>query len=509
MSLPRTSLPIALLLLLTLIAPQSSWAAEPYDLQNGNAAVEIVIATVAPIILSDVSTNAGDATLVLRVTTMVTNAWFDATAPYHPTAVGVYSRLGRRPAEDSATNEAMNVALLYASQRVMNSLLPARADDWRGMLLTAGLDPEDTSEDLTTAVGIGNVAGQAIVDGRIHDGMNQLGDAGGRLYNPTPYADTTGYRSVNTPDRLRDPSRWQPDVQRLATGIYKTQRFVTPQYRNVEPYSYQNPRRFRFPRPRSSNVRNRRAYRDQANEVLLASAELNEEQKLKAEIFDNKLASLGSSAVFSALSRQLPLLEFIQLDFLTNMAAFDAGIVIWQEKARFDAVRPFSAIRHLYGDEPVTAWGGVGRGTVDDLPANEWRAYLEEADHPEYPSASTCFCAAHAESARRYLGDDQLGYEVERPAGSSRVEPGLTPQEDTVFRWETWSEFEADCGQSRVWAGVHFQAAVDESLGRCSEFGRLANDYLADLVDGTARPRGPSQARNNRVRHRRPRRTAD
>ena len=249
MSLPRTSLPIALLLLLTLIAPQSSWAAEPYDLQNGNAAVEIVIATVAPIILSDVSTNAGDATLVLRVTTMVTNAWFDATAPYHPTAVGVYSRLGRRPAEDSATNEAMNVALLYASQRVMNSLLPARADDWRGMLLTAGLDPEDTSEDLTTAVGIGNVAGQAIVDGRIHDGMNQLGDADGRLYNPTPYADTTGYRSVNTPDRLRDPSRWQPDVQRLATGIYKTQRFVTPQYRNVEPYSYQNPRRFRFPGP--------------------------------------------------------------------------------------------------------------------------------------------------------------------------------------------------------------------------------------------------------------------
>jgi len=475
---------------------------EPYDLANGNAAVEIVIAAVAPAILADVSANAGDAPLVLRITTMVTNSWFDATAPYHPTAVGVYSRLGRRPAEESETNEAMNIALLYASRKVMDSLLPARAEDWRGMLITAGLDPDDDSEDVTTPVGIGNVAGRSIVEGRVHDGMNQLGTDGGRLYNPTPYADTTGYRPVNTPERLRNPSRWQPDIQRKGTGLYNAQVFVTPQYRNVEAYSYDDPRRFRFPRPRASQARNRRAYREQADEVLQASADLDDERKLKAEIFDNKLASLGSSAVFYALSRQYSLLEFIQLDFLTNMAAFDAGIVVWKEKARWDAVRPFSAIQWLYGDRPVTAWGGVGLGTVDDMPANEWRAYLEEADHPEYPSASTCFCAAHAESARRYNGTDDLGYEVAYPAGGSRVEPGLTPQEDMVIRWDTWSEFEADCGQSRVWAGVHFQAAVDESLQECSEFGTLAYDYLNALIDGTAAPREPSEGREYPVRPR-------
>ena len=109
-----------------------------------------MIAAVAPAILADVSPNAGDAPLVLRITTMVTNSWFDATAPYHPTAVGVYSRLGRRPASESETNAAMNTALLYASKKVMDSLLPARAEDWRGMLITAGLDPDDDSEDPTT-----------------------------------------------------------------------------------------------------------------------------------------------------------------------------------------------------------------------------------------------------------------------------------------------------------------------------------------------------------------------
>ena len=461
--------------------------------------MEIVIQSVAPVIFSDVSPSGGDASLLLRVTTLVTNSWFDATAPYHFSAVGVYSRLGRRPASESLTNERMNIALLYASHRVMNSLLPAREAEWRQMLLSAGLDPADDSMDLTTAVGIGNAAGLAVAAGRIHDGMNQTGAEAGRSFNLQPYSDYTGYRPVNSPERLRRPGRWQPDIQRLGLGIYKSQQFVTPQYRFVEPYSYRNARHFRVPRPRHSNPDRWRAYRRQADRVLEASANLDDIQKIKAELFDNKIESLGFSAVFAALSRGLSLLEFIQLDFLTNMAAFDAGIVIWQEKTRHDAVRPFSAIEYIYRDRPVTAWGGVGRGTVHDLPASEWKAYLEEADHPEYPSASACFCAAHAESARRYLGSDHLGWEVPRAAGSSRVEPGITPSEDIVLRWDTWTEFASDCGESRIWAGVHFPAAVKASAAICDDFGETAYEYLLSLIDGSAPPRPPS--RGTRSRH--------
>ena len=35
---------------------------------------------------------------------------------------------------------------------------------------------------------------------------------------------------------------------------------------------------------------------------------------------------------------------------MANVAAFDGGIATWNEKFRYDAVRPFSAIRFLYGD---------------------------------------------------------------------------------------------------------------------------------------------------------------
>ena len=80
-----------------LIGSAAKAEAPAYDFDNRNAAVEVAIQTIAPLIFEELSPTAGDASLVLRATAMTTNAWFDAVAPYHPTAVGLYSRLGRRP----------------------------------------------------------------------------------------------------------------------------------------------------------------------------------------------------------------------------------------------------------------------------------------------------------------------------------------------------------------------------------------------------------------------------
>jgi hypothetical protein len=125
--------------------------------------------------------------------------------------------------------------------------------------------------------------------------------------------------------------------------------------------------------------------REQAGAVLAVSAALTDHQKMLAEMFDNKLFSIGLSALVVAQSRGFTFDEFVRYDFLTNVAAFDGGIATWNEKHRYDAVRPFSAIRYLYDDRPVTAWGGPGKGTVSDLPASQWLSYLNTADHPEYP----------------------------------------------------------------------------------------------------------------------------
>jgi hypothetical protein len=465
--------------------------AQAFDLDRGNAVVDVVIPNVVPVLFANVAP--GDASLVLRTTTLLTNAAFDAIAPYNASALGVYSRLPRRPSSDGATDRNRNVAILYASLPVLNSLYPSEQARWRTMLVAAGVDPAVESTDLTTAPGLGRAAGLAVVAARENDGMNQLGNAGGRQFNRVPYADTTGYRPVNTAYELNDPSRWQPAVVSRGNGIFSVQQFVTPQWALTEPYSLRSPERFRVPPPVNSNPNGpggRQRYKQQVDHVLAASAGLTDERKLAAELFNNKIESLGFVALFLAQSQRWNVEQFVQYDFLVNLAAFDGGIATWQEKARYDAIRPASAARYLYGNGMVTAWGGPGRGTVN-LPANQWSSYISVADHPEYPSGSSCFCAAHAQASRLFLGSDALGWTVPYARGSSRVEPGVTPANDTALTFATWTKFETVCADSRVWAGVHFQAAVEASKPMCTRIGERAHRFVSRHIAGQV-PAGDS-----------------
>jgi hypothetical protein len=50
----------------------------------------------------------------------------------------------------------------------------------------------------------------------------------------------------------------------------------------------------------------------------------------------------------------------LQGNILSNVVLFDSMIPTWQNKNLYDAVRPFTAIRTVYGNNVVTAWGGPG-----------------------------------------------------------------------------------------------------------------------------------------------------
>jgi hypothetical protein len=219
--------------------------------------------------------------------------------------------------------------------------------------------------------------------------------------------------------------------------------------------------------------------------VMAAQAQLTDYQKMVAELFDNKITGLGFAALFVSQSRGMSLDEFVQYDFLTNVAAFDGGIATWRDKYLYDAVRPVTAIRYLHRGRRITGWAGPGRGIVDDLPADEWRSYLNTANHPEYPSGSSCFCAAHAQASRRYLGADQMGWSVAVPAGSSVIEPGVTPAVDIVLGpWQTFTAFEEECGMSRLWGGVHFRPSIEEARNACRQVGDKAFEFLQQKLSG-------------------------
>ena len=282
------------------------------------------------------------------------------------------------------------------------------------------------------------------------------------------------------------------------TGKYAAQHFVTPQYANTEPYSGFDPRLIRVPPPISSNHIYADLYKAQTDEVLEVTAHLDDTQKVLIDFFDTK----GRDGPLFELSPDL--VETVQIMFLFDMAQFDAGIIAWQEKARYDAVRPVTAIGYLYGDEPVQVTS-VARTGASEIPANQWYSYATTGDHPEYPSGTTCFCAAFAEVARLYSGSDTIydyllpngdvlpGYAVPIEAGSSKFEPGITPAEDMFISFESWTDYELQCAESRVLGGVHFRDAVDVVIDACRSVGQPVYDYWQSLIDGTAPMRGPAQ----------------
>lgn len=454
-----------------------------FDWDKGNAAYSIVVVQGDPIMQDFI--DGSDASMVIRMTTLLENAWFDAIAPYHPTAVGIYSDLGRRPSSEAATNRYKNIALLYASYRVLSWLLPQVTGEWRAMMSSAGMDPDDDQQNTRTPIGIGNMAGNAIIAARSHDGANQLGDVDWGKYNRLRYRDYTGYAPVNTAYELKYPSRWQPSMSTNGGGVFKIQQFVTPQFKLMKPYTYNDPAKYLVRPPVDSDYeRNRSGYRAQADEVLARSAALDDMLKMKAEIFNDKFIALGESLGIAAANAHLDLDDWVHLHMATAVGGFDANIAVWYNKYHYDSVRPFSAIRHLYRGKHVTSWGGPGMGTVTDLPGENWTSYISVADHPEYPSTSTTLCVAHAQAARRMLGTDNVDLNFTIPKGSSSVEPGLTPSTDLTVHFSTWSEFAHDCGQARNNGGVHFPAAVQIGYELGGQFGDMGYDFVMKHVNG-------------------------
>jgi hypothetical protein len=319
----------------------------------------------------------------------------------------------------------------------------------------------------------------------------------GRRYNPRPFADYTGYRPVNTAFELVDPSRWQPQLtphrRRLGAGpgdkgIFTVQQFVTPQIRLTRPYTFKDPGQFRLAPPDHTDHHRARDYKRSVDESLEASAALTDEQKVKAEFFDNKILGIGHAAVVAA--RQHPDLGihgWAQLFVTHVLATFEPLIAVWHQKVKYDAVRPFSAIRHVYGSRPVTAWGGVGKGTVNDMPADEWASYLNVGDHPEYPSGSTTLCSASAQAKRRFFGSDVLGWRFPVPAGWTLVEPGITPANAMELYFPTWTDYVNNCANSRVWGGVHFPKTIERSIEFGEQFGDRVYEFVQRQVRGDVR----------------------
>jgi hypothetical protein len=398
--------------------------------------------------------------IVARMLAVVHTAMYDAWAAYDKRAIG--TRLGnslRRPSRER-TEANKKVAVSYAAYRALVDLFPGEKAKFDAAMTSLGLDPGNASTDTATPAGIGNVAANAVIEYRHHDGANQLGDL-----NPGPYSDYTGYQPVNTPDQINDPAHWQPLRVSDGHGGTAVQKYITPHWGNVEPFALhaEDKEMFRWTSPAAYGTAD---FVKQAQEVIDYSANLTDRQKVIAEYWaDGPSSELppGHWAKFAQFISERDhhdLDNDVKMFFALTNAVFDASIVCWDVKRFHDYVRPVTAIHSLFAGQMISAWAGPNQGT-QLIPGETWRPYqaatVVTPPFPEYFSGHSVFSRTAAEILKRYTGSSAFGYSTTIMAGSSKVEPGTVPANSVTLYWPTFKAAADEAGISRRYGGIHFE----------------------------------------------------
>jgi hypothetical protein len=156
--------------------------------------------------------------------------------------------------------------------------------------------------------------------------------------------------------------------------------------------------------------------------------------------------SLASSKTMSTVQRA-------RLFALTNMAACDAYIAVFDAKYTYHFWRPITAIRRAEID-----------GNDATEPDKTWRPLIETPMHPEYPCAHCITSAAVGAVLETEFGKE----EVAPITMTSSAAPGIT------HRWTKISEYADEVSNARVWGGVHYRSSTQVGRAMGTQIGQLA-----------------------------------
>jgi hypothetical protein len=465
-------------------------------------------------------------TITARALAVLHTATYDAWAAYDTKAVG--TRADGPAQQDLNTEANKNEAISYAAYRVLDDLFPASRFPSKTspvsystpdvLLRSLQLDPANTTlasptDTAASPAGVGNLAAKAVLDFRrgdltdpsdYGDGSNQRGnDPRG---NGSPYSDTTGYRPVNSWETVQDPWRWQPLCVPLVpygTPCPTTpQNPLTPQWENVTPFGPLDPTTHmpvNMPLPGPPKLADGSYDPVDIDTALRDTSSLTDAQKVKAEYWADGPQSEfppGHMALFAqALSRMRnnTLDQDVKLFFALGNALLDASISAWACKydPTNDFARPITGIRERYKNQQVTSWLGPGKGFGHVLGQN-WQPYqppnVVTPPFPEYVSGHSTFSAAGRTVLLAFFGTDNFNAKVTIKAGSSKIEPGITPARDVVLSWKTLTASADEAGWSRRWGGIHFKTGDEHGRGMGKVVGYDVWTTAQTYFDGSAKP---------------------
>jgi len=178
---------------------------------------------------------------------------------------------------------------------------------------------------------------------------------------------------------------------------------------------------------------------NQVNDLYQASKVLTTDQKNQA-LFWRDVPGVSTPGHWMSITQQAIRQSHSHLDkaaatyALTGICLNDAVISVFHYKYIYLNVRPITYIHNVIGDAA-------------------WAAQFTTPNHPEYPAAHAYISAAAAEGLTAALGNigpltdhtwDYLGF------------PART--------FNTFREFALDAGNSRFYAGIHYQPSINAGL---------------------------------------------
>jgi hypothetical protein len=176
-----------------------------------------------------------------------------------------------------------------------------------------------------------------------------------------------------------------------------------------------------------------------------------------AQFFNSNSATMTSEALLRYLdNRPMSLLDTARLFAAIHTSMTDAVITCWRLKYEVGFWRPFEAIRGAATDgNPAT--------TADAT----WTPLLATPPYGDYVSGHGCLTSPAIESIRQTLGENTSLTLHSYNLNTDRVYPNLR-------------SIERDALESRIWGGLHFRHAMDDSYAIGHKVADLALRKLGD-----------------------------
>jgi hypothetical protein len=247
------------------------------------------------------------------------------------------------------------------------------------------------------------------------------------------WADADGYKNASNPYTVPvGAGLWKPTPPAFAAP-------ATPYWGNNRPIIIGSMANTQPASPAAYSTANTSSFYAMVKQVYDASQSLTEDQKAMATYWRD-VPGVSSPGHWLSILRQVMQQQPTSLDkgalayALSGVAVNDALISCFQSKYQVNLVRPVTYIREVMGH-------------------TTWNSFIGTPAHPEFVSAHSSLSAAAADVLQRLFGnpgnftDHTYDY------------MGFAPRSYSSF-----TAIAEEAGQSRLYAGIHYQASIDAGL---------------------------------------------